>query len=67
MRKWLDPNLTQENVIGGKSETSLINMRYAEMLLIRAEAAVELNSLGDNSKISDAVECMRLVREKSWC
>lgn len=65
MRKWLDPNLTQENVIGGKSETSLINMRYAEMLLIRAEAAVELNSLGDNSKISDAVECMRLVRERA--
>jgi hypothetical protein len=40
-------------------------MRYAEMLLIRAEAAVELNALGDGSKIDDAVECMRLIRERA--
>lgn len=65
MRKWLDPNLTRENVGSGKSETSLINMRYAEMLLTRAEAAVELNSLGDASKMDDAVECMRLIRERA--
>jgi hypothetical protein len=65
LRKWLDPNLAQANVIGGRTETSLINMRYAEMLLIRAEAAVELNNLGDNSKMNDAVECMRLIRERA--
>ena len=35
LQKWLDPNLSQENVSSGKSETPLINMRYAEMLLTR--------------------------------
>jgi hypothetical protein len=65
MRKWLDPDLPRANVASGRSETSLINMRYAEMLLTRAEAAVELSLLGDNSRISDAVDCMRRIRERA--
>ncbi|MDR1981685.1 MAG: RagB/SusD family nutrient uptake outer membrane protein [Tannerellaceae bacterium] len=65
MRKLLDPNLPRANVASGRSENPWINMRYAEMLLIRAEAAVELNNLGDNSKMNDAVECMRLIRERA--
>jgi hypothetical protein len=65
MRKHLDPDMPQSQVGGGQSENPWVNMRYAEMLLIRAEAAVELNSLGDNSRMNDAVECMRLVRERA--
>jgi hypothetical protein len=65
MRKHLDPDLARADVDGGRSVNPWINMRYAEMLLIRAEAAVELNNLGDNSKMNDAVECMRLIRARA--
>jgi hypothetical protein len=65
MRKLLDPDLARNDVVGGRSVNPWINMRYAEMLLIRAEAAVELSSLGDASKMDDAVECMRLIRERA--
>jgi hypothetical protein len=45
IRKWLNTNLSKE--IGeGKSDQPFILMRYAEVLLNAAEAAVELNMLG---------------------
>jgi hypothetical protein len=45
IRKWLNTNLSKE--IGeGKSDQPFILMRYAEILLNAAEAAVELNMLG---------------------
>jgi hypothetical protein len=40
-------------------------MRYAEMLLTRAEAAVELKALGDDSKMDDAVACMQAIRDRA--
>lgn len=65
LRKWLDPSLDQSNVASGKSETSWIEMRYAEMLLTRAEAAVELSTLGDDSMLDDAVDCINMVRNRA--
>lgn len=65
LRKYLDPNIPKGNMTSDRSETPWINMRYAEMLLIRAEAAIELNRLGDNSKMNDAVECMNRIRERA--
>ncbi|MDR0413692.1 MAG: RagB/SusD family nutrient uptake outer membrane protein, partial [Dysgonamonadaceae bacterium] len=65
LRKWVNPNLAKSDVVGGKSTTTWIEMRYAEILLIRAEAAVELNALGDASKMSDAVACMQTIRDRA--
>jgi hypothetical protein len=65
IRKWIDPNLAKSDVVGGKSTTPWIEIRYAEMLLIRAEAAVELRELGDASKMADAVNCIQLIRDRA--
>jgi hypothetical protein len=65
LRKWIDPNLAKSDVVGGKSVTTWIEMRYAEILLIRAEAAVELKELGDASKMSDAVACIQSIRDRA--
>jgi hypothetical protein len=67
IRKWLDPDLSRNDLMGFTkgSTTPWLEMRYAEMLLTRAEAAVELNILGDATKIADAVDCMRQIRERA--
>jgi hypothetical protein len=65
LRKWIDPNLAKSDVVGGKSVTPWIEMRYAEILLTRAEAAVELNAYGDASKMSDAVTCIQAIRDRA--
>jgi hypothetical protein len=65
LRKWVDPNLAKSDVVGGKSVTTWIDMRYAEILLTRAEAAVELNALGDASKMNDAVACIQAIRDRA--
>jgi hypothetical protein len=65
LRKWIDPTLAKADVAESKSTTPWIEMRYAEMLLTRAEAAVELNDLGDASKMNDAVACMQLIRDRA--
>jgi hypothetical protein len=66
-RKWLDPALSREQMSGNVHGSLIpwLEMRYAEMLLTRAEAGVELNVLGDASKIGDAVDCMRQIRERA--
>jgi hypothetical protein len=63
IRKYLDPDLPRPNLT--RATTPNINMRYAEMLLIRAEAGVELNSLGDASKMEDAAACIQLIRDRA--
>jgi len=65
IRKWLNPSIPRSLVAGSTTETPWIEMRYAEMLLIRAEAAVELKSLGDASKIDDAVNSLKAIRERA--
>ena len=65
LRKWLDPSIPRADVTGSRTTTPWIDMRYAEMLLIRAEAAMELQSFGDESKVADAVACMKAIRERA--
>jgi len=40
-------------------------MRYAEMLLIRAEAAMELKTYGSDSYVADAVSCIKAIRQRA--
>jgi hypothetical protein len=65
MRKWLNPAIPRSEVALDRTETPWIEMRYAEMLLTRAEAAMELQSYGDGSKVDDAVACMKAIRERA--
>ncbi len=69
LRKYLDPNL-QDNS-GAYSTQHWIDLRYAEVLLNRAEAACELVSLGKATSaegvdyLSDAMDCINTVRERA--
>ena len=65
IRKWLDPSIPRGDVSGSRTETPWIEMRYAEMLLIRAESAMELKSFGDDSKVDDAVNSIKAIRERA--
>lgn len=69
LRKYLDPNLKDNN--GNKSTQSWIEIRYAEVLLNRAEAAYELfqsgvntSSTGENYR-DEAFRCINLIRERA--
>lgn len=70
VRKWLNPNMSQALVLEGRSEQSFILMRYAEVLLNVAEAAVELSLAGVSSPDGDdlysvAYEAIRSIRERA--
>jgi len=65
LRKWLNPATPRAEVGYNRTTTPYIEMRYAEMLLIRAEAAMELKSFGDESKVADAVTCISAIRERA--
>ena len=68
LRKYLDPNLTDNS--GNKSTQHWIDIRYAEVLLNRAEAACELVALGKASGPNgenlrnDAFSCINAIRER---
>lgn len=66
VRKYLDPTLT--NTSWYQSSTDWIELRYAEVLLNRAEAAAELISEG-NIEIQglqdEAFQCINLIRERA--
>lgn len=69
LRKFMDPNLPQEKVrLTNYSTQPWIELRYAEVLLNRAEAAQELSEAGitiegiDLQK--DAFECINDIRER---
>ena len=66
VRKFLNPDLRRGQLmsfdIGGLSPWPEI--RYAEVLLNIAEAAVELNALGDNSKMAEAATVINALRER---
>ena len=46
LRKYLDPDLTEDEIGEGMSDQPFILMRYADVLLAAAEAAVELSIAG---------------------
>ena len=67
VRKWLDPNLATSQVKENNETQTWIEMRYAEVLLNRAEAAVELASLGQTASIntSDAFNIVNEIRSRA--
>ncbi|MDR1153183.1 MAG: RagB/SusD family nutrient uptake outer membrane protein [Bacteroidales bacterium] len=70
LRKFLDMNMTLANTKLSESTQSWIEMRYAEILLNRAEAAIEIAQSGEpayNSVnlLQDAFECINAVRSRA--
>ena len=68
-RKHLDMNMPLAQVRLEESTTPWVEMRYAEILLNRAEAALELHQRGETSyngvnMQQDAMECINLVRQR---
>lgn len=69
LRKYLNPNQTDNN--GNKSTQSWIEIRYAEVLLNRAEAANELSLGGVSTSqtgenyLNEAFRCINLIRERA--
>ncbi|MDR1525208.1 MAG: RagB/SusD family nutrient uptake outer membrane protein [Tannerella sp.] len=70
IRKWLDPNLPQSQVLEARSEQPFVLMRYAEILLNAAEAGAELKLAGEPAPAGDdfiqvAYEAVRDIRERA--
>jgi hypothetical protein len=67
VRKYLNPDMPTSLVLENRSDQSWIEMRYAEVLLNRAEAACELADLGEGSQdyLGDAFECINKIRERA--
>ena len=59
VRKYQNPNMPNSQVIHGRSTTQFIEMRYAEILLNRAEAAFYLG------KKQEALDLINQVRERA--
>jgi len=59
VRKYVDYNKPQATVDLNRSEQPWIDFRYAEILLNRAEAAVELGNAGD------ALTCINQIRDRA--
>ncbi|SEF41536.1 RagB/SusD family nutrient uptake outer membrane protein [Parabacteroides chinchillae] len=67
VRKWIDPSIPAALVMERRSEQAWLEMRYAEVLLTRAEAAVELAEEGaaDADYMQDAFDCINEIRERA--
>lgn len=66
LRKWMDYSLGDGLWVPGRSESDWIDMRYAEVMLIRAEAAFELAQLGKPSAyVDEAFELINEIRERA--
>ncbi len=67
VRKMLDPDRTPEQSTGWISDQPWIELRYAEVLLNRAEAALELHQLGAAGADyqQDAFECINAIRSRA--
>ena len=66
VRKYMDPDLEPERVLLNYSDQSWIEFRYGEILLNRAEAAIELAEAGaGNEYRSDAFACINEIRERA--
>jgi hypothetical protein len=66
IRKYLDPNKPTAEVLSNRSEQSWIEIRYAEVLLNRAEAAYELYSAGQGANyLTQALTDLNAIRERA--
>lgn len=71
LRKNLDTSLPAEFVVQRRSESDWVDMRYAEVLLNRTEAAFELAQMGAANEgidwMEDAVACINDIRDRAGC
>jgi starch-binding outer membrane protein, SusD/RagB family len=68
VRKWLNPNLPTSQVLENNETQTWIEMRYAEVLLNRAEAAYELYSAGQSGTdnyLQDAFDDINQIRSRA--
>ncbi|WP_179413264.1 RagB/SusD family nutrient uptake outer membrane protein [Mucilaginibacter sp. E4BP6] len=68
IRKWLNPNLPTSQVLENNETQTWIEMRYAEVLLNRAEAAYELYTAGQAGTINyqqDAFDDINQIRSRA--
>ena len=70
LRKLLNPQMTVASTKLEESTQSWIEMRYAEILLNRAEAAIELAQSGvtnyhETDMLQDAYECINAIRNRA--
>lgn len=68
LRKMLDPKRTPAESAQWISDQPWMDIRYAEVLLNRAEAALELHQMGISGDVdyrSDAFTCINLIRERA--
>ncbi len=66
-RKLLDVSLGENLNIPKRSESDWIDMRYAEVLLTKAEAAFELSLLGktDENYVTEAYDVVQAIRKRA--
>jgi len=66
IRKYLDPNKAAADIGNNRSDQSWIEIRYAEVLLNRAEAAYELFTAGQGANYqTDALDNVNAIRERA--
>lgn len=66
VRKWMNPDMEAALVLENHSDQTWIEIRYAEVLLNRAEAAMELAEAGKGSDYKDdAMQCINDIRERA--
>lgn len=67
VRKYLNPDMPASEVVENRSDQTWIELRYAEILLNRAEAAYELYQAGrgDADYLGDAYQCIRQIQERA--
>ncbi|WP_165043256.1 RagB/SusD family nutrient uptake outer membrane protein [Dysgonomonas sp. ZJ709] len=67
IRKWMNPSMPAAQVVENRSDQTWIELRYAEILLNRAEAAYELYlaGKGDADYQGDAYKCINDIRERA--
>lgn len=64
LRKYLNPEAGSNNN-GNQSTQTWIDIRYAEVLLNRSEAAIELATLGDGTYMGEAFKCINEIRRRA--
>ena len=71
LRKYLDPDVTVDEIGEGMSDQPFILMRYADVLLAAAEAAVELSIAGEQCPVEGddmldvATEAIKDIQERA--
>lgn len=66
VRKYINPNMPRANVSTTTCEQTWIELRYAEVLLNRAEAAYELFTMGMGANYQqDAFDIINSIRERA--